>query len=73
MGLSFTKESLEKLIANINIEIENVYLMFEEPTPGLKFSIGLLLPNIKVQSLDEFWKKIEFIEDPSLIAKLLTI
>jgi hypothetical protein len=71
MGLSFSKESLDKLIANINIEIENVYLMFEEP--NLKFSIGLLLPNIKVQSLDELWNKIDFIEDPSLIAKLLTI
>ncbi len=46
MGLSFSKESIEKLIANINIEIENVYLIFEEPTPSLKFSIGLLLPNI---------------------------
>ena len=71
MGLSFSKESLDKLIANINIEIENVYLMFEEP--NLKFSIGLLLPNIKVQSLDEMWNKMDFIEDPSLIAKLLTI
>ena len=70
-GLSFTGESLDKLIANINIEIENVYLMFEDSM--LKFSIGLLLPNIKVQSLDEFWNKIELIEDPSLIAKLLTI
>jgi len=57
-GLSFTGESLDKLITNINIEIENVYLMFEEPTT-LKFSIGLLLPTIKVQSLDEFWNKIE--------------
>ena len=42
----FTHETLLQIAANVQITVENVFLMFQEP--NLKFSIGLLLPEIKV-------------------------
>lgn len=62
-----TTEFLHKTLANIKIEILNVYLMFEDQT--FNFSTGLLLPRIEVNSLNELWEKIDKIEDPSVITK----
>lgn len=41
---SFSPEFLQKIAANTSIEIENVYLMYEDES--FEFQIGLLLPNI---------------------------
>ena len=62
-----TTEYLHKTLANIKVEILNVFLMFEDQT--FSSSTGLLLPRIEVHSLNEFWDKIEKIEDPSVIIK----
>ena len=62
-----TAEFLHKTLANIKIEISNVYLMFEDQT--FNFSTGLLLPKIEVNSLNDLWDKIDHIEDPSVILK----
>jgi hypothetical protein len=71
MFFDFSKENLDKIIANIKIEIENVYFLYEDAK--LKQNIGLLLPKIEVKSLNEMWQQIDSITDPSVITKLLTI
>ncbi len=43
---SNTIELLRNIASNISIEIENVYVRFEDQ--NLKFSIGILIPRIEV-------------------------
>ena len=55
--LSMTDETINGILANIEVTIENIYVRFEEV--DLKFSIGLLIPKIEGYSVDETWNKLE--------------
>ena len=52
-----TDETINGILANIEVTIENIYVRFEEV--DLKFSIGLLIPKIEGYSVDETWNKLE--------------
>jgi len=45
--------------------------MYEDKS--FEFSIGLLLPKIEVQSMNELWQVIECVEDPSVLFKKLLV
>lgn len=65
-----TSENIQKILANLKIEVENVYVRFEDET--LRFSMGLLLPKVSclstkfnfeesddvIEQVDEIFKKI---------------
>lgn len=42
---------VEEIIANLTIDVEQVYIRFEDE--GLKFAIGILVPNLNCLSCDK--------------------
>lgn len=68
---SFSPEYLQKIAANTSIEIENVYLMYEDKS--FKFQIGVLLPKIEVNSINKLGELIDCVEDCSVLFKLLKV
>lgn len=68
---SFSPAYIQKILANTSIEIENVYLMYEDKS--FNFQIGLLLPKIEVKSVNKLGEIIENVEDCSVIYKLLQV
>lgn len=61
----------QNIFANLNIEIEKVYVRFEDEE--LQFSIGFLLPKIHCLSTDRDYNPTKDITDISVVYKKLSI
>ena len=62
---------VESIIANLTIDIEQVYIRFEDE--GLKFAIGILVPNLNCLSCDKNFSLSQWIDDPSVLYKKIAI
>lgn len=68
---SATNETVNSILANLKVEIENVYVRFEDE--DLKFAIGFLLPKTSCISTDPDFNPKEGNSDTSVLYKKLTI
>ena len=67
-----SNETLSAILANLKIEIENIYIRFEDEQ--LKFSMGYLLPKIDVVPTDKnFVEAVEHITDLAVLFKKLKV
>ena len=64
-------DTLYKILANISVEIEKVYVRFEDE--ALEFSIGMLIPSISLKSTDKDFNPIQNIIDTAILFKRINI
>ena len=59
------------IISNLSINIQNIYLRIEDP--DYPFAMGVVLPNIKVETADKNWNRVSKALDPQIIFKTILI
>lgn len=70
-GKQHTDSDSFNIIANLAVEVENVFIRFEDS--NLKFDIGVLIPKIEISSLNRFWQPTKPVEDTAILFKGITI